>query len=126
MKRWMWLGVLVVVIVVLWFLISPPRFWLNMTKRVEPTAAVGEQLVEKYGCRGCHRIGGVGALTGPELDAVVVRDREVDPAHVTLRLWLRNPKAVRPTTPMPNFHLSDTEIEAIILYLDSVATARGQ
>jgi len=108
-------------VLILWLLISPPRFWLNLTKRVEPTAAVGGQLAEKYGCRNCHHIGGVGALTGPDLDAVVERDKEVDPAHVTLRLWLRNPKAVRPDTPMPNFRLSDSEIDAIIRYLDSVA-----
>ncbi len=121
MKRWLWITVVVIVVLALWLRMSPPRFWVNMTKRVEPTAAVGEQLVEKYGCRNCHRIGGVGALTGPELDAVVQRDKEVDPAHVTLRLWLRNPRAIRPNTPMPNFHLSDTEIDAIILYLESVA-----
>ncbi len=121
MKRWLWITVVVIVVLTLWLRMSPPRFWVNMTKRGEPTAAVGEQLVEKYGCRNCHRIGGVGALTGPELDAVVQRDKEVDPAHVTLRLWLRNPRAIRPNTPMPNFHLSDTEIDAIILYLESVA-----
>ncbi len=121
MKRWMWLAVVALLVIVLWLRISPPRFWLNLTKQVEPSVAVGEQLVEKYGCRNCHRIGGVGALTAPKLDPVVRRDKEVDPAHVTLRLWLRNPKAIRPNTAMPNFHLSDSEIEAIILYLDSVA-----
>ena len=121
MRWWIGIGVLVIIVLVLWLKISPPRFWVNLTKQVEPSPAVGEQLVEKYGCRNCHRIGGVGALTGPELDAVVRRDREVDPAHVTLRLWLRNPKGVRPNTPMPNFHLSDSEIEAIIMYLDSAA-----
>lgn len=121
MKRWMGITVVVVILVALWLRISPPRFYLNLTKRVEPSVSVGKQLVEKYGCRNCHRIDGVGALTGPELDAVVRRDKEGDPAHVTLRLWLRNPKGVRPNTPMPNFHLSDSEIEAIIMYLDSVA-----
>ncbi len=121
MGRWKWIGLVVLVIVILRFVTNPPRFWLNLTKRVEPSAAVGERLVDKYGCRGCHRIGGVGALTGPDLDAVIARDRNVDPAHVTLRLWLRDPKKVRPNTPMPNFHLSDSEVEAIILYLESVA-----
>lgn len=69
-------------------------------------------------CRSCHRIGGEGALKGPNLAGITQRVN--DPAHATLRLWLRNPKAVRPNTAMPNFHLSDSEIEAILAYLEEL------
>ncbi|MCB0112554.1 MAG: cytochrome c [Caldilineaceae bacterium] len=106
-----------IVLVIGWLVLAPPRFWLNLTKPVEPTAEIGAQLVESYECRDCHRIGGEGALKAPGLDAIVQRQQSADPALVTLRLWLRNPDAVKPNTAMPNFRLSDSEIEAILLYL---------
>ena len=115
MRRFIPLAVLIIVIIIIWFLLAPPRFWLNMTKSVEPTAQVGEQLVAQYGCRGCHRIGGEGALKAPDLTGIT--QRVTDPALVPLRLWLQNPKGVKPNTAMPNFHLSDSQIEAILLYL---------
>lgn len=108
---------LILAALVLWLVISPPRFWMNLTNSVEPTATVGGQLVEAKGCRSCHRIGGEGALKAVSLDGIVARQRDHDPALVTLRLWLRNPKAINPSSPMPNFHLSDSQIEAILLYL---------
>jgi cytochrome c1 len=49
-----------------------------------------------------------------------ITGRVGDPAQVTLRLWLLNPKKVRVNTAMPNFHLSDSEIDAILLYLNEL------
>ncbi len=114
-KRLSLLVAIVTLSLFLWFLISPPRVWLNITKAVTPTAATGALLVEKYKCRDCHRIAGRGALKAPGLDGVTRRSD--DPLHLTLRLWLRNPKAVKGDTAMPNFRLSDSEIEAIVRYL---------
>jgi mono/diheme cytochrome c family protein len=110
--------IFVIVGVGAWLFFNPPRRWLNWTKPVEPTATVGAQLVEQYGCRSCHRIGGQGALKAPALDEIT--QRVGDPAQVTLRLWLRNPKTVRANTAMPTFHLSDSEIDAILLYLNEL------
>ena len=104
-----------VLLLVAWVVLAPPRFWLNMTKSVTPTAATGAQLVAQYECRACHRIAGQGALKAPGLDGVTLRND--DPVHVTLRLWLRDPGAVKGDTAMPNFRLSDSEIEAILAYL---------
>lgn len=104
-----------VVLFVAWFVLAPPRFWLNTTKAVTPNAATGAQLVEQYECRSCHRIAGQGALKAPSLDGVTLRSN--DPVHVTLRLWLRAPRAVKGDTAMPNFRLADSEIEAILTYL---------
>ncbi len=108
--------VIIVLILVLWFIMAPPRWWLNLTKKVPTTPEMGEKLIRKYRCRSCHRIGGVGAIQAPDLSGIT--KKAGDPAHVTLRLWLRNPKSIKPGTPMPNFHLSDYEIEAIIKYLE--------
>ena len=108
------IGVLVVLFFA-WFVLAPPRFWLNMTKSVAPTAATGAQLVEQYECRSCHRIAGTGAIKAPSLDGVTLRSDDL--VHVTLRLWLRDPRAVKGDTAMPNFRLSDSEIEAILASL---------
>jgi len=118
--------VLVLIVLILWLVVSPPRFWLNATKSVTPTAAAGGELVEQHGCRGCHRIGGMGALKGPDLDEVIRRQAEADPAQVTLRLWLRDPKSIKSNTAMPNFQLSDSQIEAILLYVQEEAAASAE
>ncbi len=115
MKRYrLGLAVLAAVLLV-WLVFNPPRFWLNLTKTVEPSPEVGAQLVDRYGCRSCHKIGAEGALKAPDLNGITRRAN--DPAQVTLRLWLQNPKAVKSNTAMPNFHLSESEIEAIVMYL---------
>ena len=104
-----------IVIVVLWFVISPPRFWLNLTHNVNPTAEVGAALVQKHDCQNCHRINGSGALVGPELGTILSRKSTTE-----VEQWIRNPRAMNPNTPMPNFHFSDTEISALLAYLETL------
>lgn len=108
-------GLIIAAVLIVWFIASPPRFWVNMTHEVEVNAVVGEQIVAEYNCRQYHNIGGAGALKAPSLAGVTKRLDEV-----SIRLWLRNPKAVKGNTAMPNFHLSDTQIEAIVAYLESL------
>jgi cytochrome c2 len=105
---------LTVVFLILFVLILRPRWYLNLTQRVEVSPQAGAALVEKHDCRSCHVIGGSGALKAPNLDDAAQRESEE-----TLYRWLANPRAMRPNTPMPNFHLSDSEINAIIAYLKS-------
>lgn len=118
MKQYALIGLAVILVLVAWFTFSPPRFWLNLTKAVDLSDPItaGEQVVVRYDCRSCHRIAGQGALKGPALDDAAARLDDV-----SLRLWLRNPRAIKGNTAMPNFHLSDSEIEAIVAYLASVA-----
>jgi mono/diheme cytochrome c family protein len=101
----------------LWLLLAPPRWWLNLTKPVDLSDPVraGALVVEKYDCRGCHQIDGRGSLKAPDLAGVTER---LD--NVSLWLWLGNPKAVKSNTAMPNFHLSDSEIEAVVAYLTAL------
>lgn len=89
-----------------------PRWYLNLVKQVDVSPAVGAALVEKHNCRSCHVISGEGALKAPNLDEAVERESEE-----TLYGWLANPRKMRANTAMPNFHLSDSEIHAIIAYL---------
>jgi len=104
----------VLLLAVLLVLVVRPRWYLNLTKRVDVSPAVGAALVEKYECRKCHVVGGQGALYAPNLDKSITY--LTDDA---LTMWLANPRSMRPNTPMPNLHLSDSEIQAIIAYLKS-------
>ena len=108
------LFLLAVVAVAVWFVFFPPRWWLNMTKPVDLSnpETTGAALGAEYDCRRCHLIDSQGKSKGPNLAGVTTR---LD--AVFLRLWLRDPSAVKGRTSMPNFHLSDSEIEALVAYL---------
>lgn len=115
MKRSIKFFIALIVVIALWFTISPPRFWLNLTHNVNPTAEVGAALVQKHDCQNCHRINGSGALVGPDLDVILSQKSTTE-----VEQWLRNPRAMNPNTPMPNLHLSDTEIAALLAYLSTL------
>lgn len=110
-----WYVLIVAVFFALWFFIAPPRFWLNLTKRVEVSPESGAQLVERYHCRQCHEIGESGSLKARSLNGMTRLISEADLAR-----WLQNPRMVKPDTAMPNFKLSDTEISAILAYLKTL------
>lgn len=55
-------------LLLLYLLLFPPRWYLNLTKRVEVSAETGAALAEKYKCRQCHILGEQGALYAPDLD----------------------------------------------------------
>lgn len=114
MKKYLLLLLALGILLLLYLLLAPPRWYLNLTKRADVSPEVGAALVEKYDCRSCHVIGGQGALKAPNLDAAAQRESEE-----TLYGWLANPRAMRANTAMPNFRLSDSEIHAIIAYLKS-------
>ncbi len=92
---------------------APPAVSAVVT---EDPAAYGRALFQAKGCVGCHQHRevnpGSGVSVGPDLSS-----RSLEPDF--LRSWLKDPAAVRPGTQMPNLHLSDQEIEALIAFLVS-------
>ena len=92
---------------------APPAVSAVVT---EDPAACGRALFQAKGCVGCHQHRevnpGSGVSVGPDLSS-----RSLEPDF--LRSWLKDPAAVRPGTQMPNLHLSDQEIEALIAFLVS-------
>ncbi len=104
-----------------------------------PKLLAGYQRIVKYGCTGCHTIGGEGSF-GPDL----TDNRPVGPnlSHIgsktskdwTLR-WIKNPHAFRPDSRMPRFYgitnndrpddwpRNHAEIHAVTHYLFSNSTA---
>lgn len=94
-----------------------------------PRLIEAKALFHSLGCRGCHKIGGLGGDDGPDL----TRSGDKDPAltdfrHVdgprTIAHWhaehLRHPAVVVPGSQMPDFRLSDEQIELLTLYLMSL------
>ncbi len=69
---------------------------------------------EEFACDGCHKRspGGDGGIVGPELSNAMER---IQPEWVYY--WLKNPQAMRPDTPMPNFKMSDSQIRSILAYM---------
>jgi mono/diheme cytochrome c family protein len=80
-----------------------------------PELARGQQVFEENGCRGCHKLSGVGGVIGPELDKVGAR-RSPE--------WLKKhflaPASVTPGSAMPPQILSETNLETITLFMLSL------
>ena len=75
----------------------------------------GKRLFEELGCYGCHETKGFGefnSIIGPNLRNI---KNKVQPEWLTD--WIKDPKAFRPTTKMPDFRLSEEESRAIAAYL---------
>lgn len=72
--------------------------------------------MEQYACDGCHKktADGEGGIVGPVLADAVKR---IQPEW--LFYWIKNPQAIRPDSPMPNFRMPDKEVRAILAYLYS-------
>jgi len=77
-----------------------------------PELARGQQVFEESGCRGCHKLGGVGGLVGPELDKVGARR-----SPGWLKEHFLSPSTVTPGSGMPPQKFSEPDLDAITLYM---------
>jgi len=102
------------------FLLGGPDSAQAVEAAPSQDAPAGAELFLAKGCVVCHvhtavaESAEVSISVGPELTAY----------HNTpefLRAWLANPAGVRPSTEMPNLHLSSAEIEALIAFLNQDA-----
>jgi mono/diheme cytochrome c family protein len=93
-----------------------------------PQLMAGKLVVARAGCRGCHRIDGIGG-DGPDLSAIGGRNvSDLDVSRVrgghTLVDWLRevltDPSRLNPQSRMPAPGLSPLEIDQVITYLLSL------
>ena len=75
----------------------------------------GKKLVAASGCVGCHKIGGKGGTTGPDLSHV---GSKVTSAEIAAKI--KNPKAKNPNSVMPASSRPDKEIAAMAAYLASM------
>ncbi|WP_347246495.1 c-type cytochrome [Thermogutta sp.] len=94
-----------------------------------PNVVAGQALFHSLGCRGCHKVSGVGGTEGPDLTAIGLRDpARLDFTNVqgphTLANWLsahtRDPAKIVPGSKMPKLLLSDAQVESLTYYLLSL------
>jgi cytochrome c2 len=81
--------------------------------------AYGEALFIAKGCVMCHENRTIASQTGLFNDSEVPDLTNYKGSPDFLRVWLKDPSAVRPNTYMPDLGLKETEIEALIKYLNS-------
>jgi cytochrome c oxidase subunit 2 len=103
--------------------------WIAEQSRAAQTddaVSSGRRIFQATSCINCHRIGGTVAngRFGPDLTHLMSRDTiasGVLPNTLeNLRLWIRNPDAVKPGSRMPAMNLNEQELEAVTAYLASL------
>lgn len=88
------------------------------TRSNEPiTSARGQQLVNEYGCQGCHVIGNEGGDMGPKLNGVVNRK-----GRDFVRRKIAEPTFDNTASTMPVFPLSTSDIESLIALLEKTGS----
>lgn len=85
------------------------------------SVAHGKEIWERHSCINCHTILGEGAYFAPELGNVWVRyGGKDDPegARDTIKAWMRaQPTGIEGRRQMPQFNLSEHELDALIDFL---------
>ncbi len=82
---------------------KPPAAAVEPDKLVEN----GKVAWQKYNCNACHQVYGLGGYLGPDLTNVYAKGTDY------IRAFLTNGTAV-----MPNFNLSDEEMENLLAYFN--------
>jgi cytochrome c oxidase subunit 2 len=89
-------------------------------------AAAGKHTFETTACINCHAINGTIAngRFGPDLTHLMRRTTIVAGAAENtpenLRRWIQNPDAIKPGSLMPAMKLSDSDLDAVVNYMESL------
>src|SRR6201984_270922 len=88
--------------------------------------AVGRRVFERTACLNCHAINGTNGTGrfGPDLTHLMSRRTIASGAaennSQNLRLWIQDPDSIKPGSLMPAMKLSDTELDALVRYLETL------
>ena len=83
-------------------------------------------MFETTACINCHTVSGTVAngRFGPDLTPLMSRDTMAAGAAPNtpenLRLWLRNPSAIKPGSLMPAMELNEQELHELTAYLETL------
>ena len=86
----------------------------------------GQRVFESTACVNCHTVSGTAAngRFGPDLTHLMSRDTIAAGAAPNtpenLRLWIRNPDAIKPGSMMPAMGLSDQDVNAVTAFLETL------
>ncbi|ACB76817.1 cytochrome c oxidase subunit II [Opitutus terrae] len=91
-----------------------------------PVAARGQQLFRELTCVNCHAIQGAGGTSNAGPDLTHLAGRRYLGAGIVpntpenLRRWLEDPQQVKPGVLMPNFKLSERQLDELMAYLETL------
>jgi len=103
--------------------------WIQEQRRpavVSDAVSLGRQVFETTACINCHAVSGTVAngRFGPDLTHLMSRDTIAAGAALNtpnnLRLWIRNPEAIKPGSLMPAMELNDPDLDALTAYLETL------
>jgi cytochrome c oxidase subunit 2 len=86
----------------------------------------GQRIFESTACVNCHTISGTAATGkfGPDLTHLMSRETigagAAANTHEMLRLWIKNPDALKPGSKMPAMGLRDQDLDGITAYLETL------
>ena len=83
-----------------------------------PELSEGKRLFENQGCRGCHKLNGVGGTIGPDLSLEGANHR----APEWLEKHFLTPNEVSSGSAMPNFHFTRDQAKALTYYMLSLTS----
>jgi cytochrome c oxidase subunit 2 len=110
---------------------SPEDFaaWVEAQRQPaaqDPSAAEGRRVFETTACINCHAVSGTVAngRFGPDLTHLMSRTTIASGAAENtpenLRLWLKDPDAIKPGSLMPAMQMTDAELDALVRYMRSL------
>jgi cytochrome c oxidase subunit 2 len=110
---------------------TPDEFdaWVRAQQQAaaqDESAAAGKRVFETTACINCHTIRGTVAngRFGPDLthlmSRVTIASGAAENTPENLRLWLKEPDAIKPGSLMPAMKLSDAELDALWRYMQSL------
>ena len=103
--------------------------WMRSQQKpaVEDSAAIaGRRVFERNACMNCHAVGGTSAdgRFGPDLTHLMSRATiaagAAENTPDNLRLWIQNPKAIKPGSLMPAMQLSEADLNAVVSYMETL------
>jgi cytochrome c oxidase subunit 2 len=86
----------------------------------------GKRVFETTACVNCHAVAGTNATGhfGPDLTHLMSRRTiaagAAENTTENLHLWIQNPEAIKPGSLMPAMKLSDTDLDALVHYLETL------
>jgi cytochrome c oxidase subunit II len=89
-------------------------------------AIAGKRVFESSACMNCHAVAGTAAdgRFGPDLTHLMSRATiaagAAENTHRNLRLWIRDPSAIKPGSLMPAMKLSDADLDAVVSYMETL------
>jgi cytochrome c oxidase subunit 2 len=110
---------------------SPEVFdaWVHAQKQTanqDEKEIAGRHVFETTACVNCHAVGGTAAdgRFGPDLTHLMSRGTiaagAAENTAENLRLWIQKPDAIKPGSLMPAMQLGDSDLDALVRYLQTL------